>query len=296
MPFFTDIQGMKRIISLILIMLCVAAFSAAQSIENGLFRQEGVASWYGKEFEGRPTASGEIFNPALYTAAHPTLPFGTILTVTNKYNMRQVTVRVNDRGPFVSARIIDLSRAAAEALDMVLAGTVQVIVEQAQSAALGPVPAAPVQQPAPVASGTTEAVFDDNSPRIINIPPQNPAPPVEELPELEIVNVMPDAPMVQETYPIPQITYNAPAAVLIGNTPSPESSKYYRLQVGSFKVPRNAIDALDVLKNVGLMASVEQYEDFYRVVLPGVSAKDIPAIAQMLGNTGFREVLVREEG
>ena len=93
------------------------------------FRQEGLASWYGMEFSGSLTASGEIFNPALFTAGHPSLPFGTILKVTNKQNMRQVTVRINDRGPFVSTRIIDLSMAAAEVLDMIRTETAPVIIE-----------------------------------------------------------------------------------------------------------------------------------------------------------------------
>jgi rare lipoprotein A (peptidoglycan hydrolase) len=81
------------------------------------------------EFNGRPTASGEIFNSSQSTAAHPTLPFGTLLTVTNMNNGRKVNVRVNDRGPFVSSRIIDLSQAAAQMLDMVSSGTAPVVVE-----------------------------------------------------------------------------------------------------------------------------------------------------------------------
>ncbi|MCB9944973.1 MAG: septal ring lytic transglycosylase RlpA family protein [Geminicoccaceae bacterium] len=78
--------------------------------------ESGSASWYGSEFEGQPTASGEIFDPSRLTAAHPVLPFGTIVTVTNLANGRKVRVRVNDRGPFVPRRIIDLSAAAARKL------------------------------------------------------------------------------------------------------------------------------------------------------------------------------------
>jgi rare lipoprotein A len=96
---------------------------------GNVYREEGNASWYGEEFSGRPTASGEIFNPTLFTAAHPTLPFGTFLFVTNKNNNRQVTVKVNDRGPFVASRIIDLSKAAAEHLDMLDSGIAPVIIE-----------------------------------------------------------------------------------------------------------------------------------------------------------------------
>jgi rare lipoprotein A len=113
--------------------LCAAQQSPSTDLSN--FRQEGIASWYGAEFNGRPTASGEIFNTSLYTAAHPTLPFGTMLTVTNLNNGRKVNVRVNDRGPFVSSRIIDLSQAAAQMLDMIREGTAPVLVEAANGAA-----------------------------------------------------------------------------------------------------------------------------------------------------------------
>jgi rare lipoprotein A len=100
---------------------------AAPVINN--FRQEGIASWYGTEFAGRATASGEIFDPAKLTAAHADLPFGTYLTVTNTENGKKIAVRVNDRGPFVRSRILDVSRAAAERLDMLSAGTAKVIIE-----------------------------------------------------------------------------------------------------------------------------------------------------------------------
>ncbi|WP_300529840.1 septal ring lytic transglycosylase RlpA family protein [Maricaulis sp.] len=77
----------------------------------------GIGSWYGPNFHGRPTANGEIFDQNQMTAAHTTLPIPSIVEVTNLENGRQVIVRLNDRGPFVDDRIIDLSRAAAEALD-----------------------------------------------------------------------------------------------------------------------------------------------------------------------------------
>lgn len=85
--------------------------------------QVGVASYYGREFHGQKTASGERFDMYDLTAAHRTLPFGTRLRVTNLTNGRQVIVRVNDRGPFVKGRIIDLSYAAARELGMIGTGT-----------------------------------------------------------------------------------------------------------------------------------------------------------------------------
>src|SRR5207237_8488018 len=79
---------------------------------------EGLASWYGLAFQGRRTASGERFDMNAFTAAHPSLPFGTRVLVRNPRNDRFVVVRINDRGPFVPGRIIDLSHAAARALGM----------------------------------------------------------------------------------------------------------------------------------------------------------------------------------
>ena len=84
--------------------------------------ESGEASWYGRDHQGRSTASGEPFDMHKLTAAHPTLPFGTYLLVTNLRNGRSVRVRVNDRGPGVPGRIIDLSYAAAETLDYLAAG------------------------------------------------------------------------------------------------------------------------------------------------------------------------------
>lgn len=91
-----------------------------------LVKQTGKASYYADKFDGRKTASGEIFSQKKLTAAHRTLPFGTIVTVKNLANGKSVTVRVNDRGPYADNRLIDLSRAAANAIDMVKQGVVSV--------------------------------------------------------------------------------------------------------------------------------------------------------------------------
>jgi len=87
----------------------------------------GLASWYGHKFHGRRTASGERFDMNAFTAAHPSLPFGTQLTVRNPANGREVAVRVNDRGPHTGSRIIDLSRAAARAIGLLEAGVGTVV-------------------------------------------------------------------------------------------------------------------------------------------------------------------------
>jgi len=93
------------------------------------FYQRGQASWYGKKFHGRRTSSGEVYDMYAMTAAHPTLPLPTYLRVTNLDNSRSVVVKVNDRGPFLHGRIIDLSYVAAAKLDIVRTGTGNVEIE-----------------------------------------------------------------------------------------------------------------------------------------------------------------------
>lgn len=335
----------------------LAGICAAQteSVEYGMFRQEGIASWYGKEFAGRPTASGETFNPSQLTAAHPTLPFGTLLKVTNKHNNRSVTVRVNDRGPFVSARIIDVSQAAAEQLDMVATGTAPVQVESISQIALQgtgkeaapwrdlpskdemfPLPEAPVfpsddELAGPVTDSWDSNSWDGNpwdsnpldnnsrndtvaaqkpllpraqvdaaeelvqvfpaSPPIAHLtarPAEQPAAPAKTPAARPAQTVRPAAAQTAQPYPLP------PAAIRPG-IPQTGNGKHYRIQVGSYKVARNAADAFEKLKKVGLRPSYERNGEYYRVVLAGVLADEVESIAGKLGSAGFREALIRAE-
>ena len=93
------------------------------------FREEGTASWYGKSHHGKPTASGERFDMGAMTAAHRRLPLGTRVKVTNLRNSREVTLRINDRGPHTRGRILDVSHKGAEQLGFVDSGTARVRVE-----------------------------------------------------------------------------------------------------------------------------------------------------------------------
>lgn len=99
------------------------------------YSEEGLASWYGKDFHGKQTASGERYDMYAMTAAHKVLPFGTKVKVTSLENGNSVVVRINDRGPFVGNRIIDLSQSGAEQLDMVGPGTARVRIETVGSVA-----------------------------------------------------------------------------------------------------------------------------------------------------------------
>jgi rare lipoprotein A len=98
------------------------------------YSERGVASWYGRDFHGKPTSSGETYNMRELTAAHKTLPIPTWVEVINLENGESVVVRINDRGPFVDNRIIDLSQRAAEELDMIGAGTARVQVRALDAA------------------------------------------------------------------------------------------------------------------------------------------------------------------
>ena len=239
---------MKKYYSILFVLLVLVIIPIHSQTENAeIFRQEGIASWYGKEFEGRPTASGEIFDASQLTAAHPNLPFGTTLVVTNQHNNRKVTVRVNDRGPFVAARIIDISRAAAEQLDMIITGTAPVLIESVSTVQAG---SPPVSARAPVVSAASVL----QSPEQMRLIPQ--------------INVM--------------------------------AEKTYRLQVGSYKIAKNAVDAFEKLKNSGLNPAYERYTDgdnseYFRVVLAGVSGTEVYSTTERLKDAGFKEALIREE-
>jgi rare lipoprotein A len=121
LPFtFNDIQSAS------------AASSSSKPSGKADFRQVGTASWYGPGFHGRKTASGERFDQNKLTAAHRSLPLDTVVKVTNLDNGKAVKVAINDRGPYVGNRVIDLSRAAATKLDMTDDGTARVRIEVAE--------------------------------------------------------------------------------------------------------------------------------------------------------------------
>ena len=110
-------------------LLAAAPDAKAGPAQSDRFFQSGVASYYGGSFHGRRTSSGEVFDQRQLTAAHRTLPMGTLLLVTSNDTGRQVVVKVNDRGPFVRGRILDLSRGAAQQLGSVGRGVAHVNIQ-----------------------------------------------------------------------------------------------------------------------------------------------------------------------
>lgn len=242
--------------------------------------ETGIASWYGPEFAGKPTASGELFDPRALTAAHPTLPFGTLVRVTNKNNGKQVTVRINDRGPFVANRNIDLSQAAAEQLDMRQTGTIPVTLEV--------LPPAGTAKPAVTATVATTVSPPTGAPS--SAPPGLEGPPAVTAPGTQGTPTMETPGSLGTPAVAKPSSQGTPAAT----TPAPKG-KSYRIQVGSFKLSRNAVEAINRIKAVGLEPAYERFQDLYRVVVAQVSESNLEMVKAQLGSAGFTAVLIREE-
>lgn len=308
-------QNRIFVCALYIAILCMPQYVGAQyspAFEGDVYREEGNASWYGEEFNGRPTASGEIFDSTRLTAAHRTLPFGTFLIITNKNNNRQVTVKVNDRGPFIEGRVIDISKAAAEHIDMVNAGTVPVVIETMPTTYLPPpvalAPPDPEPQPEPVVEEAPLPVAAAH-PEPPEAAPAMPYPPItinvystqtQEKPQTQPhpsrpMKLPPEpAPPPPMLYPVEPPPLPGPAIKLIPDIkPLPGST--YRIQVGSYKVPRYAVEAFDKLKGIGLNPSYEPYGEMYRVVLAKIPGTEVFAVTEKLAKAGFREALIREE-
>ncbi len=121
---------MKYIASLFLLIFLFSCSSSkkitTKNYEQEKFIEQGIASWYGPNFDGKKTANGEIYDMNKLTAAHRTLPFNSLVKVVSKTNNKSVVVRINDRGPYAKNRIIDLSKKAAAKIDLITNGTAKV--------------------------------------------------------------------------------------------------------------------------------------------------------------------------
>ena len=191
------------------------------------YDETGIASWYGPDFYGKYTANGELYDGSELTAAHRTLPLPVNVRVTNLENGKSIIVRVNDRGPYARGRIIDLSRRAAELLDVVKNGTARVRVTYLGRADLNGSPP-PSETP----------------PEIANALPAVPVPPVDES-ALNIVPGVPLAPPV-ETVPLPAPVPPPPVPLAsseptgqVDKVPVPVVTHLY-VQVGAFSKLENA--------------------------------------------------------
>jgi rare lipoprotein A len=238
------------------------------------YSQTGTASWYGPQFHRQRTASGETFDQDALTAAHPTLPIPSLVQVTNLENGREVIVRVNDRGPFVGSRLIDLSRGAAEVLGFIDAGHARVHVRylgpapRRVNADGSPAPASP-PSPAPAAPATLE----EEGPRSL-LPPSS-VQPETELAGAPVENLRPLAP-----------PYRAPAA-----------TGGYFVQVGAFSDLSNAQRVRDAVGAAGPVVVDVRHSasgaELFRVrVGPWNTAAEADEARRELASLGYGETIV----
>lgn len=181
---------MKNFVRILILNLALTTALIAQDDEVGL------ASFYGDKFHGKPTASGELYDKNELTTAHKTYKFGTVLKVTNMADGRSVKVRVNDRGPFIAGRIVDLSRAAAEKIGL-QDGLIEVKVEKAGNRKI----AEKATKPAPKKEAVVKEIpkpADTTTERVATTTPPPPKPKVVEKPKAK-VKVAPKEIVVKET-------------------------------------------------------------------------------------------------
>ncbi len=247
--------------ALMISIICFALLSFPLAAESEIIKLEAVASYYGEEFQGRPTSSGEIFDMNALTAAHKTLPFGTMLEVTNLENGRKSVVRVNDRGPFVAGRELDVSKAAAYELGMVSTGTARVSIRRiggSGSDTLAPADGTQVASATAATAATT-----------------TPATPVATA-----------APTVTTA-----LATTAPA----GQAAPQQMSGQWRIQLGSFYKEENATRLSAQLIKDGFNPAFERNGTMIRVVLAGIPANSLPVLKNKLDSAGYGPYLVREE-
>ncbi|MCX7023851.1 MAG: septal ring lytic transglycosylase RlpA family protein [Spirochaetes bacterium] len=242
--------------------LLSAVFAAAEEAPL----QTGTASFYGPGFDGRKTANGEIFRMTERTAAHPSLPFGTMLRVRSLDSGLETIVRVNDRGPFVAGRIIDLSYKAAADIGMVERGTAKVALYIVGRGDAGPSEGVPITLPAPCVAKPVQ-------------------PAAGGLPEPETPAGIRSGPSRDDgTISLPG---TRPYAARKGDI-------VCKIQVASFSREANARELFDRLRYSGFTPSYEQARGNIRVVLDGIPETELDAVLTRLDGLGYRRLLVKK--
>ena len=216
------------------------------------FVQEGVASWYGNKFHGRPTSSGETYNQWGMTAAHTILPLNVKVRVTNLDNGRTCIVRINDRGPFVDDRVIDLSRAAAQKVGILGTGTGRVLIQALTERRQEP---KPKQEPGPEA--TPKPVDPAVRPAPAEHVPAAPAPAPVPLLAAPAEQAMAQEPVREGPYGLPA-TEAQPRGGVYGLPAEGGGSYAGRVQAGAFSGQHNAERCVQALKREGLPCIVSR--------------------------------------
>jgi peptidoglycan lytic transglycosylase len=315
---------MKRRVTLIalFVVLAYGCASTAPPPQQEPEALHGVASWYGEEFAGRTTANGEIFDPALLTAAHRTFPFGTILEVKNPKTQQSVWVRVNDRGPYIANRVIDLSYAAAQKISLIEPGVGEVDIKIVKVGS--------GEREPPAAFDVTIAEAPKVAPQVIPAQAPVPAPasvsndvpavafplPVKEEPVVvdrvivetqhgDVVTrkqVGPDGKTIEDvpTGEIrPVVPKPAPAATASTNPganprPPARAGKQYVVQVGAFSIEENARSLEQRLTSIGQHAWIDR-ADLFRVRIGPFATRALAAEArQSLEENGLSAIILAE--
>ena len=313
----------------LLLFLTVAAYAcrtAAPPLPRPGEELHGVASWYGQEFAGRTTANGEIFDPSQLTAAHRTLPFGTVLDVRNTKTQQTVRVRINDRGPFVGKRIIDLSYGAAKMIGLVEPGIGDVeltIVSVGRGDREPPAPyvvtvanaPAPVTAPPPPSTapdvvfplpdgGATATTASSSEP-----PEVSAVAVVEERGGVETRRQVSEDGRTITTVPVER-SGNEPVPSAPGHSaaervdrpaaeaPAPRPARAKRgefvVQVGAFSVEENALALQERLQRIGQKSRVD-HEELYRVRIGPFKTRDEAlAVRTTLESHGLSAIVVAE--
>jgi rare lipoprotein A len=266
----------------------------------------GMAGWVGQEFAGRTTANGEIFDPMLLTASHRTLPFGTLVDVRNPKTSQTVRVRINDRGPYVGDRLVDLSYAAAKQIGLVESGggeidmTVATVgrgdheppvafaVDVPDTIAVGPapatvapVPAQPQPAPAPITIDNVQVVEQHagvetrrqvaaNGTSIVDVPVNGGAP-----------------------VPVPSAPISRPREVAASAPPRPHVA-HYVVQVGAFSQEGNAKALQQKLKAIGHDAVVDHTSLYHVRIGPFATREQAVSVRSKLETAGISAIIVTE--
>ena len=259
---------MKKAILMLILSLSFMHFLAAQ---GEIISDETYASYYGEGFNGRPTANGEIFDMNAYTAAHKTLPFGTLVEVTNLENGRKVIVRINDRGPFVGNREIDVSKAAAIALDMLSSGVVRVRLRRID----------PNNMSSFTSTETSEKSFNQEKAPIKTEETSSRAKDLVKTKEQEF-QASTDSTKNQNLVYVPAKA-------------SETEGVLWRIQLGSFKREENALRLVIKLRKIGFEPAYEKTETTTRVVLYGIRPHELEKVKRVLELNSFNDYVLRQE-
>ena len=277
----------------------------------------GVASWYGEEFAGRTTANGEIFDPSQLTAAHRTLPFGTVLDITNPKTSQTVRVRVNDRGPYIGGRVIDLSYAAAQKIGLIEPGIGEVqiaVVRLGSGEREPPVPfeATIAESPnvVPVVPPPSDAPKVEIPIPITPAPQPAPAEPVvvdrievqtERAGTVTRTQVAPDGRTLEEV-PVSDVAatpaptaerYDARQRAAAARAPRVRKGQFV-VQAGAFSVEANARALQERLVAIGQKAWIDR-ADLYRVRIGPFTSRDAAAATRAaLEANGMSAIIVTE--